>query len=110
MRVIDAGAWGVMLSAVVGCSICASPYDDYYAAYGGLRTRANMVEGRVASLFDPAPEIEHAPADTRDLEQLPSVAPSTEQLAPEALPEGAAEEDELSSVLERFLPDVDQAR
>lgn len=42
-----------------GCAVCASSHDCKYAAYGGIRERADMVRGRVGSVFDPAPEISH---------------------------------------------------
>lgn len=43
------------LFAVVGCgSMCASTPDCEFHAYGGLRDRQDRVNGRVASLFDPA--------------------------------------------------------
>jgi hypothetical protein len=49
----------LMLLVSSGCAMCANPYDDSYAAYGGRRERTDMVHGRVGSVFDPAPEIIH---------------------------------------------------
>lgn len=43
------------LFAVVGCgSMCVSAPDCEFHAFGGLRDRQDRVNGRVASLFDPA--------------------------------------------------------
>jgi hypothetical protein len=62
-----------------GCSFCANPYDDSYAAYGGLRERTDMVHGRVGSVFDPAPEIIHEAAQ----EQSPQPAEPPSEAVPE---------------------------
>ncbi len=48
---------GLWLLAGSGCAMCANPHDCKFAAYGGLRERTDMVHGRVASVFDPAPEV-----------------------------------------------------
>jgi hypothetical protein len=37
-----------------GCAMCSSCLDDTYAAYGGKWQRADPVQGRVGSAFDPA--------------------------------------------------------
>ncbi len=42
------------ISMASGCSMCCSPYDDDYAAYGGVRPRGDMQYGRVGSVFAPA--------------------------------------------------------
>jgi|GEM_PF-4220950 len=43
------------LCALVGCgSMCMSTQDCEFHAFGGLRDRQDRVNGRVASLFDPA--------------------------------------------------------
>ena len=55
MRRVQFCCWSVLFCNLLGCSICCTPYDDYFAAYGGLYERANMTQGRVGSLFDPAP-------------------------------------------------------
>jgi hypothetical protein len=34
-----------------GCCICDNPFDEHYAAYGGRNPRADMVCGRVGSVF-----------------------------------------------------------
>ena len=50
-------AWimGVMVVvAASGCSICCTPFDDAYPAYGGKWERTNRFSGRVGSAFDPA--------------------------------------------------------
>ena len=44
------------ISMASGCSMCSSPYDDDYAAYGGVRPRGDMQYGRVGSVFAPADE------------------------------------------------------
>lgn len=45
-------------SMLVGCaSMCDSTYDCHYHAFGGMRERQDRVNGRVASLFDPAPAL-----------------------------------------------------
>lgn len=53
-------------SMLVGCaSMCDSTYDCHYHAFGGMRERQDRVNGRVASLFDPAPALPSiASADT----------------------------------------------
>jgi hypothetical protein len=60
MRRLLSGSGCLMLIVSSGCAMCANPYDDSYAAYGGRRERTDMVHGRVGSEFDPAPEIIHA--------------------------------------------------
>lgn len=67
-------SWCGCLTLVVscGCAVCASTEDSKFAAYGGLRQRTDMVHGRVASVFDPAPEVIHA----RNGEQSPRLAPA----------------------------------
>lgn len=42
------------LLATTGCSMCASPYDCSYAAYGGRIQRVDRVHGRVGSILDPS--------------------------------------------------------
>ena len=42
------------ISMATGCSMCCSPYDNDYAAYGGIRPRGDMQYGRVGSVFAPA--------------------------------------------------------
>ena len=51
--------WLWLLSCT-GCAMCASPYDCQYVAYGGVRERTDMVHGRVASVYAPAADINHA--------------------------------------------------
>lgn len=100
---------GALLCAVMsvvtnGCAICASPYDDSYAAYGGLRERTDQVHGRVGSVFDPAPEIIHE----RPQEQSPQLAepPSqpAEDLPPAETPPVGP--DEVRPAPENGLPDI----
>jgi hypothetical protein len=44
-----------LLGASLGCSICASPFDQDYIAYGSRTPRQDMRHGRVGSPFsDPA--------------------------------------------------------
>lgn len=46
---------GVMVVvAASGCSVCCTPFDDAYPAYGGKWERTNRFHGRVGSAFDPA--------------------------------------------------------
>ena len=42
------------LGGLSGCSMCCSPFDYDYAAYGGVRQRTDMTYGRVGSRFEPA--------------------------------------------------------
>jgi len=49
--------FGMLALTASGCTMCADPHDCKFAAYGGGRQRTDMVHGRVASVFDPAPEI-----------------------------------------------------
>lgn len=89
----------IALLGLCGCQMCQSNLDHFYAAYGGERARADMVRGRVGSLFDPAVEV--VPHDdtlmpvedasrgtpgTSAPETLPSMEPQME--APEELPNG----------------------
>ena len=55
-----------------GCSMCCSPFDYDYAAYGGVRQRADMQYGRVGSRFEPA---DGYPADGYYVEGDSVVAP-----------------------------------
>lgn len=42
---------GLLLFPGVGCTICASPHDREYAAFGGRLPRTDMCHGRVNSIF-----------------------------------------------------------
>lgn len=44
----------IVVAAASGCSICCTPFDDAYPAYGGKWERTNRFHGRVGSAFDPA--------------------------------------------------------
>ena len=41
----------LVVSLLSGCAMCANPFDEFYAAYGGSRPRADMLAGRVGSKF-----------------------------------------------------------
>jgi hypothetical protein len=75
----------LMLLGCVGCTMCASPFDCQYVAYGGVRERTDMIHGRVGSRFDPAPEINHV----RPEQQSPTPAGPQEPAA--AAPESDGE-------------------
>lgn len=60
-----------------GCSMCASPHDCKFAAYGGLRERADQVHGRVGSILDPANEL---PGTPKQLANEPTLADLIEPL------------------------------
>ena len=48
----------LVTSMLVGCaSMCDSTFDCHYHAFGGMRDRQDRVNGRVGSLFDPAPAL-----------------------------------------------------
>jgi hypothetical protein len=47
-------ALAAMLISLAGCAMCANPFDYHYAAYGSRLPRADMVNGRVGSILDPA--------------------------------------------------------
>lgn len=50
-----AGVVGLVIaSSFVGCSVCCTPYDDAYPAYGGKWQREDRYHGRVGSAFHPA--------------------------------------------------------
>jgi hypothetical protein len=98
-------SWCGCLTLLVfsGCAMCANPHDCKYAAYGGRRARADMVHGRVGSVFDPAPEVsqqalmEQSPArDTRPL-------PDGDLREPRRAPQPAAPSD-LESLTPRPEP------
>ena len=77
-------SWCASLTLLVtgGCAVCAHPYDCDYAAYGGLRQRTDMSQGRVASVFDPASEISYeTPA-----EQSPPASPRPDSEAADGPP------------------------
>jgi hypothetical protein len=44
----------VVIAAASGCSICCTPWDYAYPAYGGKWERTDRFRGRVGSAFDPA--------------------------------------------------------
>lgn len=43
--------FAVTAGLLSGCAMCANPFDECYAAFGGSRPRADMLAGRVGSLF-----------------------------------------------------------
>ncbi len=44
-----------LAGSVSGCTMCHTPFDDTYAAYGGVRERQDRMHGRVGSILsDPA--------------------------------------------------------
>ncbi|MFW6169125.1 MAG: hypothetical protein ACODAD_01460 [Planctomycetota bacterium] len=44
-----------LLIALTGCTMCFTPYDDHYNAYGGVVERQDRVRGRVGSILsDPS--------------------------------------------------------
>jgi hypothetical protein len=71
-------SWCGCLSLLVsgGCAMCAHPYDCWYAAYGGLRQRTDMADGRVGSVFDPAPEVSYAPGKQQSPQPTPAEEPA----------------------------------
>jgi hypothetical protein len=44
----------LLMVASTGCSVCCTPYDYAYPAYGGKWERTDRFHGRVGSAFDPA--------------------------------------------------------
>ena len=48
--------WGLcVICTLTGCTLCFTPYDDHYNAFGGLVERQDRVHGRVGSILsDPA--------------------------------------------------------
>lgn len=47
--------WGLMVlvtTTSLGCAMCASPFDYDYAAFGGIRPRSDLRNGRVGSVTD----------------------------------------------------------
>lgn len=83
---------GLLSLTTSGCTTCADPHDCKFAAYGGGRQRTDMVHGRVASVFDPAPEINRFAQD-----KLPPYVPEE---APNEADDGALEEGALESNLD----------
>jgi hypothetical protein len=63
----------LIVLSLSGCTICQSPFDDHYAAYGGVVERTDRAQGRVNSAFsgtqDPPPTVE-------EVEQAPEPAPA----------------------------------
>ena len=60
----------VLFAGCLGCAMCDGSLDCNYHAYGGMRDRIDRVEGRVASLFDPAASLESV---------VPTLEPSNRQ-------------------------------
>jgi hypothetical protein len=71
----------LLASAPPGCAthLCQSDMDHYYAAYGGLRARADMLHGRVGSIFDPAVEVRGDHMGAVDSEPWGKSSPSIEE-------------------------------
>lgn len=67
------------LISTLGCSMCASPHDCKFAAYGGLRERADQVHGRVGSILDPANELPSQPKKIADEPTLADLIQPLEQ-------------------------------
>ena len=65
----------LMMVTSLGCAMCDSSLDDQYSAYGGVRDRVDRVNGRVASLFDPAASLDAVVAGDQPLEA--EAAPDT---------------------------------
>ena len=66
-----------------GCSICCTPFDYAYPAYGGKWERTDRFHGRVGSAFDPAGPI---PAEDGDAIQEPTPAVPMDETAPMEVP------------------------
>lgn len=86
----------LLIVASSGCSVCATPYDYAYPAYGGKWERTDRFHGRVGSAFDPAgamvTSVDGEPVET--LHQPTPAVPMVEDtpvpepdFAPEAMPE-----------------------
>ena len=58
----------LMMVTSLGCAMCDSSLDDQYSAYGGVRDRTDRINGRVASLFDPAASLDAVAAVNQPLE------------------------------------------
>ncbi len=46
-------ACGILVVSSSGCSMCATPFDETYSAYGGVWERTDPYYGRVGSAFTP---------------------------------------------------------
>ena len=68
----------LLLSIVssTGCSVCCTPFDYAYPAYGGKWERTDRFHGRVGSAFDPAGPIPYS--DEGDIEQPTPAVPQEE--------------------------------
>lgn len=76
----------LLVVASSGCSICCTPFDYAYPAYGGKWERTDRFHGRVGSAFDPAGSVTTT-VDGEPVETLhrptPAVPMAEETLAPE---------------------------
>lgn len=54
IRALSTLVVGTLICMLTGCAMCGAPYDCHYAAYGGKRPRADMINGRVGSAFQDA--------------------------------------------------------
>lgn len=66
----------ITLTSSVGCSICCTPYDYAYPAYGGKWERTDRFHGRVGSAFEPAGPI--PASDANDIVQPTQEVPMSE--------------------------------
>lgn len=62
-RALTRNWWLACLPLFVGCSICQSPEDYTYNAFGGRWERADRCQGRVGSAFTPE-SAQMAPVNT----------------------------------------------
>ena len=101
---------GLIVAVFSGCaSMCDSRLDCDYHAYGGLRERQDRVNGRVDSIFDPAPSTLAATTESSVPELEPTPAPESETETGDGVVEDSGLADELIEGLEdsmQNLPNV----
>ena len=78
----------IVVAAASGCSICCTPFDDAYPAYGGKWERTDRFHGRVGSAFHSAggPGMVIEEGDGREYEELDAPTPAV-PMPPNAEPE-----------------------
>lgn len=71
-----------LAASSVGCSVCCTPFDYAYPAYGGKWERTDRFNGRVGSAFEPAGPV--PASDVNDIVQPTQEVPMSDT-APEMI-------------------------
>ena len=70
-----------------GCTLCFTPYDDHYNAYGGIAERQDPLHGRLGSILsDPSVQYQEGVGEAaveNDLYRLETDEPYLESIEPQ---------------------------